>query len=79
VGGAGNDDELPRDWHERTCGARRRDGEGLLYDDLSARIVAQRAAQRVVENGTAGVVLGFDRGRCRDDVAGVRQRDGAAP
>jgi len=50
-----------------------------LYDDPSARIVAQRAAQRVVENGTAGVVLGFDRGRCRDDVAGVRQRDGAAP
>ena len=41
--------------------------------------MAQSAAQCVVEDGAAGVVLGFDGRGSGDQIARVSQRHGSAP
>jgi len=79
MGGVGNGDDPSGGRRQRPCGARRRSDHRALDDDLSTSVVAQRAAQRVVQHGTTCVVVRFECGGRRDDVAGVSQGYGSAP
>ena len=66
---------LDRSEADRFGGGRER--KARRRDDARARVVAQRAAHLVVENGAPRIVARLDTRRRRNDVARMRECDRA--